>query len=146
MCDIKIEDFSTTDMGYNVLKTTGKYDKTSLKLVPVPVWEAVKRARGERTSGWLLLRRDGSQMTRRSADRVVQRVVKEAGITKKASPHALRRSFATLALRAGVDIRVVQDGLDHSSPRSVLLCDALGVELHTQASNTVAALLASSSN
>jgi site-specific recombinase XerD len=85
-------------------------------------------------------------MTRRSADRVVQRLAAHVGIRKKISPHALRRSFATLALRAGVDIRIVQDGLDHSSPRTVLEYDAMGVELHTQAANTVAALLASASN
>lgn len=76
----------------------------------------------------------------------MQRLAKIAGVRKKISPHTLRRSFATLALRAGVDIRVVQDGLDHSSPRTVLEYDAMGVELHTQAANTVAALLASSCN
>jgi integrase/recombinase XerD len=98
-CDINIEHFSTTDLGYKVLRTVGKYGKPSAKVVPIPVWEAVKHAKGGRT----------------------------------------------LALQAGVDIRVVQQGMDHSSTRATLLYDALGVELHAQASNTVAALLASSS-
>ena len=141
-----MEDFGVTEMGYRTLRTTGKYGKTSVKVIPPPVWQAVERAKGDRTSGPLLLRRDGSRMTRRSADRVVQRTAAKAGIKKKISPHALRRTFATLALRAGVDIRVVQDGLDHADARTVLEYDALGVELHTQASNTVAALLASASN
>ena len=93
----------------------------------------------------LLLRRDGSQMTRRSADRVVQRLVKAAGIDKHVSPHSLRRSFATIALQAGVDVRVVQFAMDHASTRTTLGYDRLGVELHAQAQNTVAAMLASAS-
>jgi len=144
-CDIDIEHFSTTDLGYKVLRTVGKYGKPSSKVVPIPVWEAVKHAMGERSSGPLLRRRDGSRMNRRSAAVVVDRLTACAGIEKAVPPHALRRSFATLALQAGVDIRVVQQGMDHSSTRATLLYDGLGVELHAQASNTVAALLASAS-
>lgn len=144
-CDIDIEHFTTTSLGYKVLRTVGKYGKPSAKVVPIPVWQAVEHAMGARTSGALLTRRDGSRMTRRSASVVVQRLCRTAKIEKKVTPHALRRSFATLALQAGVDIRVVQEGMDHSSTRATLIYDSLGVELHAQASNTVAALLASSS-
>ena len=144
-CNINIEDFGTTEVGYKVLRTIGKYSKPSLKVVPIPVWEAVKVATGDRTSGPLLVRRDGSRMNRRSAAVILERLTKVAGITKDVTPHVLRRSFATLALQAGVDIRSVQQGMDHSSTRATLVYDALGVELHAQASNTVASLLASSS-
>jgi site-specific recombinase XerD len=144
-CAIRIEDLSTTELGYRVLRTVGKGNKPSVKVLPIPVMQAVDAVTAGRATGWLITRRDGTQMTRRSADRALQRLCRDAGITKKVSPHSLRRSFATLALQAGVDLRVVQDGMDHASSRTTMSYDRLGVELHAQASNTVAALLASAS-
>ena len=121
----------------------GKGGKPSLKVLPVPTWRAVDRAQGDRTTGPLMQRRDGTQMTRRSADRVLQRLARQAGIKKKISPHSLRRSVVTLALQAGVPVEVVQFDMDHASTRTTLHYNRLGVELHARASNTVAALLAS---
>lgn len=144
-CAVQIRDLSTTPEGYRTLYTVGKGDKPSLKALPIPVAQAVDAAADGRETGPLLLRRDGSQMTRRSADTAVKRLCRRAGITKVVSPHCLRRSFATLALQAGVDVRVVQHGMDHASTRTTLVYDALGVELHAQASHTLAAMLASAS-
>lgn len=144
-CAVQLADLSTTDEGYRCLYTVGKGGKPSLKVLPIPVAQAVDAAAGERTAGPLLLRRDRSQMTRRSAATAVTRLARSAGISKPVTPHSLRRSFATLALQAGVDVRVVQHGMDHSSTRTTLGYDALGVEPHAQASHTIAAMLASAS-
>ena len=144
-CNIRVEDITTTDIGYRVVHTIGKGSKPSAKVLPIPVMQAVDAAVADRPTGWLLLRRDGTQMTRRSADRVLQRLARQAGIKKKISPHSLRRSVVTLALQAGVDIRVVQEQVDHASTRTTLRYDRLGVELHAQAAHTVAAMLASAS-
>jgi site-specific recombinase XerD len=144
-CDVQIGDITTDPIGYRMLHTIGKGGKPSIKVLPIPTWLAIDRAVAGRTAGPRLLRRDGSQMTRRSADRVVQRLAADARIEKHISPHALRRSFATILRQAGVDMRVVQDGLDHASMRTTMIYDRLGTEPHAAGSNTMAALLASAS-
>lgn len=57
----------------------------------------------------------GSPLTQRSIQRIVERMAKVAGITKKVSPHTLRHSYATDLLLNGADIRSVQSLLGHSS-------------------------------
>lgn len=143
VCAVQLEDIAVGLDGYRVLRSIGKGDKPSLKALPIPVCQAIDAAAAGRTTGPLLLRRDGTQMTRRSAATVVERVCKAAGITRHIHPHALRRSHATIALKAGVDLRVVQASLDHSNPRTTAMYDALGVPLHGQAPHTLAAMLAS---
>ena len=144
VCEVKIEDISTTADGYRVLRFIGKGDKPCVKALPIPVVQAIDAAEGGRTSGPLCRKRDGGKMTRRSAASHLEVLAVRAGILKKVTPHVLRRSCATLLLKNGVDLRVVQAQLDHSSERVTAHYDAVGVEIHAQAAHTMAAMLASS--
>ena len=56
-------------------------------------------------------------MDRYAAYRTVKRLARQAGITKRISPHSLRHSFITAALDAGVPLRDVQEAASHADPR-----------------------------
>jgi site-specific recombinase XerD len=70
-----------------------------------------------RFQGKVNLEDDGEAMrlTSRSIERIVEKYVKEAGLSVKATPHTLRHSFATDLLINGADIHSVQEMLGHSN-------------------------------
>ncbi len=63
----------------------------------------------------------GGPITGRSLQHVFCRAWNKTGIAKRAHIHSLRHSYATHLLEAGVNLRLIQDTLDHRSPRTTAI-------------------------
>ncbi|OYT41840.1 integrase [Candidatus Pacearchaeota archaeon ex4484_26] len=63
----------------------------------------------------------------KSAQLIVEKAAKKAGINKRVSPHTLRHSFATHLLESGVSIRIIQKLLGHKR--------IAATQIYTQISN-----------
>lgn len=69
---------------------------------------------GARDSSLFISRR-GRPMSAREAQALMQRLRSRLGLPERATPHALRHSFATHLLANGGDLRAVQELLGHAS-------------------------------
>lgn len=63
-------------------------------------------------------RQTGAALTNRGVECAMEKAMKRAGITKKATPHTLRHSFATHLMNDGVDLVTIQALLGHSNIKS----------------------------
>ena len=64
-------------------------------------------------------------------------ILRESGITKHATVHTLRHSFATHLLESGIDIRVIQGVLGRSNPKSTVIYTHLTQKIVKKLHNTV---------
>lgn len=117
-CSLDVDSVDRYEKGHRMVDFVGKGGESATTLLPPSIGRRVDAARGDRSSGPLLVRRDGSRMDRRSADRVVKRIAKAAHVDKHVTPHDLRAAAITLALESGVPLRDVQRWIGrHKDPR-----------------------------
>lgn len=117
------------DLGYKQSYRTVKFtrEKKDGMVDEMPLSPRTSRAIDQctygRTEGPIFLIRGEGRMDRRGADRIVKRLVKQAGIKKRITPHSFRHSFVTLSLDAGASVRDVQNSVGHADPRMVAYYD-----------------------
>lgn len=73
------------------------------------------RSRIKTESPGLFINATGGRLSTQGITNVIARLRREARIKRNVTPHMLRHTVATLLLRNGVDIRVVQEFLGHAS-------------------------------
>ncbi len=115
------------------------------KIVTIPLAprtaRAVDLAVVARSEGTVFQGADGSRLDRHAA-RIVRRIARRAGITKRVGPHILRHAFITAALDAGVALRDVQEAASHADPRTTMRYDRARVSLDRHATYIVATFIA----
>ena len=118
LCKLRVEDISPDGAS---LRVHGKGSRDRVAYVADTTFRAELRrlvdirrhATGR--SGALFVNRRGSKMRPQSIRTKLRRATHNAGIMRRITPHMLRHTAATLLIESGVDIRIVQRLLGHSS-------------------------------
>jgi integrase/recombinase XerD len=80
-------------------------------------------------------------ISRASLQSAFGRALKQSGIHKRAHVHTLRHSYATHLLEAGVNLRLIQEYLGHTSPQTTAIYTHLTRELRDTALEPINGLM-----
>ncbi|MCC7553541.1 MAG: tyrosine-type recombinase/integrase [Methanobacteriaceae archaeon] len=114
LTNLKINDI---DFEERIMRIRGKGDKDRVVLFDERSKEMINEylAIRESNSEYLILNKFNNPISARHIQTMIKKYGKKANINKTITPHILRHSFATHLLKNGVDIRVIQQLLGHSS-------------------------------
>jgi len=114
-----------------ILREHWKTHRSPRWLFPAPKRHGVKHVVGT----------EGQPIHRGTFQRAFRRAVKRSGIHKRASTHSLRHAYATYLLERGVNLRLIQVYLGHSSARTTQTYTHLTREATEMARGPVDSLL-----
>jgi integrase/recombinase XerD len=115
---LNMEDFVVPE---SVFRVKGKGGRDRLAFVVDEQTRGIQqdhlelRCRIASSSRALFLNASGERLSTQGIANIISQFRKDAGIERHITPHMLRHTVATLLLRNGVDIRVVQEFLGHAS-------------------------------
>lgn len=125
-CDLRISDIMSKEMKIRV--RAGKRGKERYTLLSEKnllllreYWRKFGYKNYSPDDYLFISRQTGKHLTNRGIQSAMDKAVKAAGITKKATPHTLRHSFATHLMNDGVDLVVIQALLGHSNMKTTSL-------------------------
>lgn len=138
--DASLDDLAIAG-GHRTLTITRKGGKKAEVPLAARTFRTIMLAKGERQLGPLLLDGRGNRMTRHSAARAVRLVATRAGIDRRIGPHALRHTWITQALDAGVPLRDVQHDAGHAHPTTTIRYDHGGRNMDRHSTYVVSAFV-----
>ena len=112
------------DVPQGLLKIRGKGRKERIVPIGKPALSVVQSYLKNRSNysgkiplkeAPLFINNRAGRLTPRSVARIVDKIVRASGISRKISPHAFRHTFATHLMDAGADLRAIQELLGHES-------------------------------
>jgi site-specific recombinase XerD len=115
---LNVEDFTTVE---SVFRIRGKGGRDRLAYLVDEQTVLIQRKHCEERSQLvtkspaLFLNSSGERLSTQGMANIIAKFRREAGIERHITPHMLRHTVATLLLRHGMDIRVVQEFLGHAS-------------------------------
>jgi site-specific recombinase XerD len=116
LCKLKLDDLSPDGA---VLRIHGKGARDRVAYVTDPGLrrdlQRLVEQRRKSGAAALFVNRYGAHLRPQSVRSKLRRLAKEAGLSRRVTPHMLRHTAATLLIETGVDIRFVQRLLGHSS-------------------------------
>ncbi len=120
LINMKLTDIDTDRRAVFVAGGKGKKDRiTVLAAVVIPLLEQYVAKYKPRV--WLLESPNGDKYSAASLRKIFERAKYRAGVSKPASLHTLRHSFATHLMERGVDIRYIQQFLGHTSIKTTAI-------------------------
>lgn len=100
----------------------GKGNKDRLVPLPARMLELLRAWwRLNRPEVWLFPGKHEQPISDEHLQRTLRAALADCGLTKYACVHTLRHSYATHLLEAGVNLRVIQEILGHSSPQTTAI-------------------------
>jgi len=125
--EMKLNDIDSKRMLIKIVQGKGKKDRyvmLSEKLLII-LREYYKEYKPKE---YLFEGQKGGKYSARSVQAIFKEALRKSNVKKKASVHTLRHSFATHLLESGVDIRIIQQLLGHSSLKTT--------QIYTQVSSS----------
>lgn len=117
LINLKIKDIDKDRKAIVIKGAKGKKDRNSLLSKKLFSYLDVY-LKEYKPKEWLFEGQDGGQYSVSSINTIFHEACRKAGITKKATVHTLRHSFATHLLERGTDLRYIQELLGHSSSKT----------------------------
>ena len=114
LVNIKLNDI---DLSEEKILILGKGNKERYVLFGSKAKEKMLDYLSEKTddSPYLIVNRYGNKITDRGIRKIIDKILLEASLSYKISPHTLRHTFATHMLDSGADLEIVKELLGHES-------------------------------
>jgi len=147
---IKVEDIDSARGFIHIRQSKGNKDR-SVPLPPKTLQLLREQWKTHKNKVWIFPSADrgGQNMTKASTpisnssvQAAFRSALKSAGINKKATVHSLRHSWATHLLEAGINLRLIQAWLGHSSPATTSVYTHLTEQAKTVAVKSINELMA----